>query len=184
MLVFVLSLSTDMKLPYYLQRMDAEDFMDLWRKGLLMDAEDFVDLCRKGLLVDVRTALDNGADVNQVGYDGRTGLMEALWEGHNDVAEVLLQHPEVDVNKVSNNGSSALYSTVWEDNHEMTAVLLAREDLTRATINSRHTLTNLSPIMYAIAMNSVRCLPLLLACTKVDLDVRDKYQRSPQGVKT
>ena len=147
--------------------------------------ENFVFLCRAGRLVDVRTALDNGADVNQVDYGGWTGLMKALMHRHNDVAEVLLQHPEVDVNTVDDHVFSALYVAVQMDNHEMTAVLLAREDLTRASINSRDTLNNVrTPIMLAIVGNKVRCLPLLLACTKVDLDVRDEYQRSPQEVKT
>ena len=150
--------------------------------------ENFVFLCRAGRLVDVRTALDNGADVNQVDYGGWTGLMKALMHRHNDVAEVLLQRPEVDVNAVDYHGDSALYAAVCFNNHEMTAVLLAREDLTRACINSRATLSQLrtngrTPIMHAIAENSVPCLPLLLACTKVDLDVRDKYQRSPHEVK-
>ena len=144
--------------------------------------ENFVFLCRAGRLVDVRTALDNGADVNQVDYGGWTGLMKALMHRHNDVAEVLLQRPEVDINTVDDYGFSALYVAVQMDNHEMTAVLLAREDLTRATINSRNHWLKRSPIMHAIAENSVPCLPLLLACTKVDLDMRDEYQRSPQGV--
>ena len=156
-----------MKLPYYyLQR---------------MRLRSFADLCDKGRLIDVRTALDNGANVNEVNNVDSTGLMMAILFGHDHVAEVLLQHPAIDVNIVDNIGYSALHMAVSADNHKMTAMLLARRDLTRATINHRNH-EGQSPIMIAIDCNSVNCIPLLLACTKVDLNMRARPHRSPQEI--
>ena len=57
----------------------------------------------------------------------------AIWFGHMDVAEMLLQQQlAVCVNFFGDfHNNSALNL----DNHEMTAVLLARADFTRASIN-------------------------------------------------
>ena len=34
--------------------------------------------------------------------DGRTPLLQACWNGHKDVVEMLLRHPDIDVNKANN----------------------------------------------------------------------------------
>ena len=60
----------------------------------------------------------------------------AIWFGHMDVAEMLLQQQlAVYVNFFGDfHNNSALNL----DNHEMTAVLLARDGLTKATVNLRN----------------------------------------------
>ena len=64
-----------------------------------MGDQNFRMMCFHGDIEGVRTALDNGADVNEATFNGGcTALMWALHRHHNDVVQVLLNHPEIDVN--------------------------------------------------------------------------------------
>ena len=142
-----------------------------------MGDQRFVRLCKDGDIEGVQAAIDNGADVNKEDSLGETGLMCALIKSHNNVVQVLLNHPQIDINKVDQDGECALHCAVFRDNHEGMAALLARQDLT--TINQR-SVYGRTPIMQAVAYNAVNCFNLLLAHPEVDLDTRDKYQRSPE----
>ena len=145
------------------------------------DNRRFGQLCLDGDIEGVQAAIDNGADVNEaMYYYGGIGLMLALWNGHNNVVQLLLQHPQIDINKVDEDRSSALHWAVYGDNHEgLTALLARHDDLT--TINqSDHYGRN--PIMFAVANNSVNCFQLLLTNPQVDLDTRDDYKRDKEQI--
>ena len=146
------------------------------------DQQSFWILCTAGDIEGVQAAIDNGADVNEASGFGATGLMLALNRSHNNVVQVLLQHPQIDVNKVSEDGWNALHYAVVHDNHEGLAALLARRDVLTTTINQR-TNMGLTPIMAAVCYNSVNWFHLLLTNPLVDLDTRDDYERSPQEVR-
>ena len=142
----------------------------------------FVEFCRVGDIKGVQAAIDNGADVNEEGDGGWTGLMQSLGRRQNSVVQLLLNHPQIDVNKVTSSGSCALhYAVTIYDNHEGMAALFARQDLT--TINQKDKNNGWTPIMKAVALNAVNCFNLLLAHPEVDLDTRDNYQRSPEEVR-
>ena len=147
-----------------------------------MGDQRFLNLCRDGDIEGVQAAIDNGTDVNEDNANGLgwTGLMVALHHSHNNVVQLLLNHPQIDVNKVDQDGECALHCAVFRDNHEGMAALLDRQELT--TINQRNDY-GWSPIMRAVAYNSVNCFNLLLAHPEVDLDARDNYQRSPEEVR-
>ena len=140
-------------------------------------------MCNDGDIEGVMTALDNGADVNEEGaLSGMTGLMLALRNSHNNVVQVLLNHPEIDVNKISDElGWSALHWAVAVDNHEGLEALLAHQHLTTDAINHRDHYGH-SPIMEAVAYNAVNCFNLLVADPRMDLDTRDDFKRGPQDV--
>ena len=139
-------------------------------------------LCFNGDIEVVMTALDNGADINEADDGGDTGLMDALGQGHNNVVQVLLNHPQIDVNKIGDfTGWSALHWAVMVDNHEGLEALLAHQHLTRTTINHRDS-DGWSPIMHAVANNAVNCFNLLVENPRVDLDTRDDFKRDPQEV--
>ena len=140
----------------------------------------FCELCRDGDIEGVQAEIDNGANVNEENDSGCTGLMMALGNSHNNVVQLLLNHPQIDVNKVDRRGACALHYAVEGDNHEGMAALLARQDLT--TINQRDN-EGLTPIMKAVQQNAVNCFNLLLAHPEVDLDTRDNYKRSPEEVR-
>ena len=139
----------------------------------------FWDLCYRGDIEGVQAAIDNGADVNEEDCDGGTGLMEALFERHNNVVQLLLNHPQIDINKVDRYGECVLHSAMIGDNHEGMGALLARQDLTTINQKDRHGRT---PIMEAVYQNAENCFNLLLAHPEVDLDTRDDYMRSPEEV--
>ena len=147
-----------------------------------MGDQRFLNLCRDGDIEGVQASIDNGTDVNEDNANGLgwTGLMVALHHSHNKVVQLLLNHPQIDVNKVDPFGLCALHSAVGHDNHEGMAALLARQDLT--TINQREN-QGRTPIMKALQQNAVTCFNLLLAHPEVDLDTRNKYQRSPEEVR-
>ena len=151
----------------------------------MSDQLTFWRLCRDGDIEGVQAAIDNGANVNEEDDSGWTGLMWALGKRHNNVVQLLLNHPQIDVNKVDSGGQCALHYAGFHDNHEGMAVLLARQDLT--TINQRGEFgwrddRGRTPIMQAVWYNAVNCFNLLLAHPEVDLDTRDDYRRSPEEV--
>ena len=144
-----------------------------------MGDQRFWELCRDGDIEGVQAAIYNGADVNEEDQGATGGLMYALYNTHNDVVQLLLNHPQIDVNKVNRNGKGALHYAVVGVNQEGLAALLARQDLT--TINQRNR-NGWSPIVHAVEWNAVNCFNLLVADPRLDLDTRDNYQRSPEEV--
>ena len=144
----------------------------------------FWEMCYRGDIEAVQAAIDNGGDVNEENVVGSTGLECALIQSHNNVVQMLLQHPQIDVNRVDAIGAigySALHWAVHHDNHEGTKLLLDHDDLTSGSINHRNDWGR-SPIMEAVLQNSVKCFHLLLTNPLVDLDTRDNYVRTAQEV--
>ena len=89
-----------------------------------MSDDDFLVLCKSGDVTKVAEAIMNGANVNAKGNNGDTALMWAAYNGHADVAEVLLKHG-ADVNAKDILGNTALMFTTSEGYNE-TADLLRR----------------------------------------------------------
>ena len=130
----------------------------------------FWDLCYRGDIEGVQAAIDNEED----GWRETTGLMYALINSHNDVVQLLLNHPQIDVdargdhhvNKVDPDQNCVLHYAVEKDNHEGMAVLLARQDLT--TINQKNE-DGETPIMKAVYQKAVTCFKLLLNHLQIDV---------------
>ena len=119
-----------------------------------MGDETFWQLCLNGESENVKTAIDNGVDVNETDMANITGLMWALRRGHNNVVQLLLHHPEIDVNKIDLDGNSGLHWAVSSDNYEGLEALLDRQDLTG--INEKH-YWGQTAIMEAISCNALNC---------------------------
>ena len=136
-----------------------------------MGDQSFWRSCENGDIEGVQAAIDNGADVNEEDdLFGKTGLMWAFYRNHNNVVQLLLNHPQIDVNKVDQLGRSALHHAVLGANHEEMAALLARQDLTTINQKERYGRT---PIMDAILRSAVNCFKLLLAHHEFDIDTRN-----------
>ena len=140
-----------------------------------MGDRSFWELCRDLDIEGVQAAIDNGADVNEKGHLGESGLMWACQNNglnQNNMVQLLLNHPQIDVNTVNQFGDCALHyamNGIIVENHVGMAAVLARQDLT--TINQKTRLGQ-TPIMMAIENNRVNCFNLLLADPRVDLDGR------------
>ena len=88
------------------------------------------ELCRDGNLEGLRAALASGQDINSYDGAGWTGLMRALWQGHNSVVELLLSQPSLDVNASNNYGITALHWASASNNVTGLRLLLADPRLT------------------------------------------------------
>ena len=64
------------------------------------DQRTFYQLCYDGDIEAVQAAIDNGADVNEENDLGETGLMWASYRNHNNVVQLLLQHPQMNFFKL------------------------------------------------------------------------------------
>ena len=86
----------------------------------------FISCCRTGNLEGVRTALENGLDVNTKNPRvacacldrSRTGLIWALLGKHNNVVQLLLNTPGIDVNYLDCWRMTAMHAAVEGHNHE------------------------------------------------------------------
>ena len=143
-------------------------------------AASLTDQCMNGDIEGARSAIESGADLNVRSPDGKTPLMYALWNNQNSVVELLMQNDNVDVNCEDNEGATALHHAVDVDNGEGARMLLA--DIRLQDINHKNK-RGLTPLMRAVARQKVNCATVLLSDSRVDLDARDNYKRSPQELK-
>ena len=76
----------------------------------MAEQQRFPWLCRGGDIEAIAIAIENGADVNEEdpAY-GETGLILALHNNHNNVAQLLINLPRNDVNKVDRFGRCAAH---------------------------------------------------------------------------
>ena len=143
-------------------------------------AASLTEHCMNGDVKGARVALESGADLNIRSLEGKTPLMYALWNNQNLVVEVLMQQDNVDVNCEDNDGATALHHAVDVDNEEGARMLLA--DIRLQDVNHKNK-QGLTPLMRAVTRSKVNCATLLLSDTRIDLDARDNYKRSPQELK-
>jgi len=143
-------------------------------------AASLAEHCMNGDVEGARVALESGADLNIRSLEGKTPLMLALWNNQNSVVELLMQNDSVDVNCEDNDGATALHHAVDVDNDEGARMLL--DDIRLKDINHKNR-RGLTPLMRAVTRSKVNCATLLLSDTRVDLDSRDNYKRSPQELK-
>ena len=119
-------------------------------------------------LEDVRRALRWGGTINESGYYGNTALMFAVYYSQQDAVELLMSQAGLDVNIAHEKfGSTALHKAC-ESNHFQALGML----LTHPAVNS-HNVKNCAgqtPLMVAIAENSIACIKELLEIDGVDLD--------------
>ena len=82
----------------------------------------------------------------------------------------MVQHYAIDINAVDYDGISVLQYAVTVDNYNVTKMLLDQQDL--VIINQRDH-NGWTPLFDAINCKADKCLPLLLANSQLDLDMRD-----------
>ncbi|KAF4454415.1 1-alkyl-2-acetylglycerophosphocholine esterase [Fusarium austroafricanum] len=86
--------------------------------------------CRKGNGNIVKKLLENEADIEAKGFQGKTPLLEACWTGHLNVVKVLLaQNPSANVNAVDVDGWSPLFMAAYRGHEEVVKCLLSETHL-------------------------------------------------------
>lgn len=86
-----------------------------------------INAAKTGKLWRVKLYLSLGADVNAVDSKGKTALMYASENGHDEVVDRLLQEEKIDVNKQDNEGKTALMYAVDSGHEKVVDSLLADE---------------------------------------------------------
>lgn len=85
-----------------------------------------ISAAARGDLEVVNVLVQRGADVKVRDNRGYTALSHAIEARYDDVATVLLNHPNLDPNGRGLNGITALTSYVWRDHKEAVRKLLER----------------------------------------------------------
>ena len=162
-------------------------------------------LCEVGDMAGVKAALGRGVEVNRRGPGGATPLLLAVGGGHNDIAWLLLLHPEIDPNlQVGGRLFMRRFVAFWcpmclwwlkapQDCHGFTALHLAASGdnawavaklLTHpamASANARDE-EGATALMQAAMFGHVGCVRTLLEGRGVDLGVVDRQGRGLEEV--
>ena len=122
---------------------------------------------------------DPRVDVNCKSSIGRNALFCAALYGNVEAVQFLLADQRSDVNNVDKDGLTLLHVASNEDNAEVARLLLAD-----GRINDVHYLDKRgdSPLMIAISEKRVRTVRELAGHPSVDLDTRDRWDRSVEEV--
>ena len=114
-----------------------------------------------------------GINVNIVDNEGQSALHRAVSENNIEGLKLLLEVPSIDVNIVDNRGRNAVHQAVTDDNIWALKLLLNHPGTTILTLNLKDTY-GLTPVMRAVKYEeNSRCLKLLAADPRVDLDTTD-----------
>ena len=80
--------------------------------------------CRIGHTQEVKRLIESGANINQMDVFNQTGLMWAVYKGHNNIVEILLSQPDIDLTVQSFNDNTVLHEAVEANNVEALLMLL------------------------------------------------------------
>jgi len=86
--------------------------------------DNLLSSAKDGNLKDVKTAIDNGADINYKSDVGDTALMLASEKGHKDIVEFLLKQDGIDINAKSNSEMTALMYASSDDYKDIVKLLI------------------------------------------------------------
>jgi uncharacterized protein len=117
--------------------------------------EDFFIAVKRGDERTVAQLLARGFDPNSLAENGQTGLILALNDGHDRVAEVLIRSPQLAADTLNANGETALMIAALRGRLDWVERLLARG----AKVHRE----GWSPIHYAATGPDVRIVQLLLS---------------------
>lgn len=141
------------------------------------DKSSPLHLCAQwGLPKVMKKLLDHGANSNAVDFELKTPLHVATENQHNDIVEMLLQHPNVDLRMRDKQGNTSFATAVTVRNHRAAALILDRfpnaaEQIDQRGRNFLHT---------AIMKNDLESVLFLLAiCVDVNSRVHDVNQTPP-----
>ena len=110
-----------------------------------------------GQIDEIRSLLDQGADIETTGPEGRTLLWAASINGHLEIVRLLLEKG-AQVDKTANDGSTALSPACLEGHLEVARLLIQKgADVNKATDNG------MTPLFFAAAGGNPEVVKLLLA---------------------
>ena len=129
-------------------------------------------MCMQGDLGGVRKALRRGgASVNEVGPDGKTGLILTVCEGELTMVQFLLQQPGIDISCKDNHGFTALHRVLMFRDccTELSSIALLSST---STLNTKDP-GGRTPLLLALHLGMTQRVEALLAVPGVDLTIKD-----------
>ena len=128
-------------------------------------------MCMQGDLGGVRKALRRGgASVNEVGPDGKTGLILAVCEGDLNMVRFLLQQPGIELSCKDSHGFTALHRALLKrDGMQLSSIASLSST---STLNTKDA-EGRTPLMLAIHMGLFKCVEVLLSFPGVDFDIEE-----------
>ena len=128
-------------------------------------------MCMQGDLGGVRNALRRGgASVNEVGPDGKTGLILAVCEGELTMVQFLLQQPGIDISCKDNHGFTALHRAVLKS--DIMKLSLMAFLSSKSTLNTKDG-GGRTPLLLAVHIGIFKCVDVLLSVPGVDPYMKD-----------
>lgn len=121
--------------------------------------------------------LDNKCDYNIVNNNKENALYQACRRGNKEIIKLLLACPKIDIDTPNDNGFSMLYHTTCiEIDKEITEMLLAAG--ANPNVQNSGSMHDYTPLMGACSKGSTSIVKLLLKNPKIDLNVKDKTNRT------
>jgi len=126
----------------------------------------------------VRTALENGTDVNSRGPEGCTGLMIALRNKHNSVARLFLDHPALDLTiRCPEYDRTALHWAAVHNNREGVLMLYSHPAVKLKSFNDKDG-HGKSPLTLAVSHKCNSVAQQLLRIPGIDVNLCDNLGRT------
>jgi len=128
----------------------------------------FYEAAANGQTDLVRRAIEQGADVNESGTDGRTALMLAAYEGHTGTVKALLEHDARIDERDATRRTALIYSASGPHAETVRVLLEAGAD-----VNVVDNVESWTALMFAAAEGHVDVVRVLLK-HQADTSLRDK----------
>jgi len=126
---------------------------------------------------------DPRIDVNIVDKHGWSAVFRAVYRDNIEAVKLLLNVPTNDVNIVDIGGCGVVHHAVYFSTIiGVLKLLLSHPSLTSLTLNRKDNENGDTPVMWAVKMNRLKHLKVLVADPRVDLDTTDKEGRSLEKV--
>jgi len=131
------------------------------------------EAAREGDVEAVKSLLENNADINQRTRKG-TPLIEAIEFNHEEVVEVLLQHPNINVNMKTQLGHTALHMAIRNCLQSSFDGLLER---TSTNVNLQNQKGN-TPLITAVRYKNHYALKALLARPEIKVNMQNNWKNT------
>jgi ankyrin repeat protein len=136
---------------------------------------DLISACSKGNLASVKKAVSEGADVNMVDAGGRSALLEASWNGSNDIVKYLLEQG-ADPNTSDKSGFTPIMRAAEGGFHLVVSTLIQKG----ADVNCRGNVRGTTPLMLAAENGHLKVITVLLD-NGAKINAVDQYEETALG---
>lgn len=136
---------------------------------------DLISASSKGNLAGVKKAFSEGADVNKSDAAGRNALIEAAWNGSNDIVKYLLEQG-ANPNVADKSGFTPIMRAAEEGYHLVVNTLIQKG----ADVNCRGYVRGTTPLMLAAENGHLKVITVLLD-NGAKINAIDQYEETALG---